>query len=114
MKFSGVVQEGSRKAGELGVPTINIPLGDSQASGIYAALVRLEEKEHPAVAYADHRRRVLEAHLLSHNENLYGKEVAVRLVEKLREDREFADATDQERTIRADVTAAKAFFAKPS
>lgn len=110
MEFSGIVTEGSQKAGALGYPTVNLPCPGLTLSGIYAGLVRIDRQEHPAVVYADQRRKLLEAHLLNFKENLYGETVGLRLLDKLRDDREFKDAKEQEEAIVADVESAKAYF----
>src|SRR3989344_1651888 len=57
-RYSGIVQEGTKRAATLGFPTINIPLGNSDVSGIYAARVMMGEKEYPAAAFADPKRKI--------------------------------------------------------
>ena len=109
MIYKGIVQQGSAYGHSLGFPTANIPLTDD-TSGIYAAKVRCDGTEHNAAVYADTKRKLLEAHLLDFNENLYGKEIAVELLERIRDDRQFANTEDAKTAIAEDVRAIRAYF----
>ncbi len=110
--YVGIVQPGSKRAAELGYPTINIPFTDSTVSGIYAALVKVGEEEYEAAAYADQKKKILEAHLLDFSKDLYGWNVKIQLVKKIREYRKFASDTDEQKTIDADIAAVRAYFMK--
>ncbi len=108
MEYKGIVAGGSAKASSLGFPTANIPLtGD--ASGTYAAKVALEGSEHTAVAYADQSRGILEAHLFDFSGDLYGKEIAITLMEKLREAQTFTNEEELATAIAADAAAAREY-----
>lgn len=107
MEFNGIVAGGSAKAHALGYPTANIPLMDASVSGIYAAQVSLEGTEHKAVAFADPVRHILEAHLFDFEGNLYGKEIRITLVEKIRETAQFADDGALKEAMHADALRAK-------
>lgn len=108
--YTGIVQKGSRSAVALGYPTINIPLPDSGVSGIYAALVRVGEEEYEAAAYADQKKKVLEAHLFDFSKDLYGWNVKIQLMEKIREHKKFKSDEDQQKTIDADIAAVRTYF----
>lgn len=89
MRYKGVVQKGRKYGQTLGFSTINIPLDDRKVSGIFVATVFVDGKEHRAAAYANPSRAILEAHLLDFSGDLYGKEVEIELLEKLRDDEKF-------------------------
>ncbi len=110
--YIGIVQKGSRSAAALGYPTINIPLPDDGASGVYAALVKVGEEEYEAAAYVDRNKKVLEAHIFDFSKDLYGWSVRIQLLEKIREHRKFKSAKEQQETIDADIRAARAYFTK--
>ncbi len=112
MHFTGDVVKGNGAGARLGFPTANIPLNDASCSGIYAGTVEIEGKSFPAAIYADQRRNLLESHLLDFSEDLYGKHIAVTLIEKLREDKSFNDIESLVRQIGEDVNAARSFFAE--
>lgn len=105
----GVVVEGSKRATALGFPTVNIPLQDD-SSGIYIARVLAKGMEYPAAVYADPSRKVLEAHLIGFEGALYGEEIAITPVEKLREARKFDTDDAAKEAIAADVAAVRAYF----
>lgn len=109
--FKGIIQRGSGTGKKLGFPTLNIPLDDETVSGIYAAIVTIKGSPYHAAAYADTRRKLLEAHLLHFEDDLYGLEATIELKEKIREDQRFDDEAELKKAIAADVEAIKAYFA---
>ena len=85
----GKVAGGNRLGRTLGFPTANIPLkeDDPVCNGVYAARVRIDGTEHEAVVNVGHRPtvgngpdRVLEAHLLDFEGDLYGQTIEVELL----------------------------------
>jgi FAD synthase len=109
--YSGIVQRGNRRGTELGYPTANIALAEP-LSGIYVASVRLGSEAYEAVAFADPSRKILEAHLLDFDEDIYGREIAVILLAKLRESEHFSDDATLRAQIAKDLAAARAYFMK--
>ena len=90
--YTGIVQKGPKRGTVLGYPTANIPLKDKNISGIYAARVLLEgEAPYTAAAYADQKRKLLEAHILDFSDSLYGVSITVELHKKIREVKAFPD-----------------------
>ena len=110
MKYIGTVQKGGEYGQRLGFPTANIHLEDSEVSGIFAATVRVEGKEYGAAVYADQRNKVLESHLLDFSGDLYGKELEVELLEKIRDDKCFESEDEARGAIAGDVAAAQTYF----
>lgn len=111
MIYKGTVIGGSRRAALLGFPTANIALTDAEPSGVYIASVGIGGKGHPAVAFADQGRKLLEAHILDFSDDLYGKEITITLVRKLRDAAYFDDEAKLKEAIGADAAAARAHFA---
>ncbi len=91
MEYTGKVMGGSARAHTLGFPTANIVLTDDTISGVYAARVVFKNTDYQAVAFADPGRGILEAHLFDFSGSLYGEEIAVTLIEKIRESETFTD-----------------------
>ncbi len=112
MQYTGIVQKGSNRAAELGYPTINIPLKDASASGIYVARVKVGEEEYEAAAFADQKRHLLEAHILDFTKDVYGSKVNITLVKKIREHKKFSDDESLRKAIAEDVAAVRAYFMK--
>jgi riboflavin kinase/FMN adenylyltransferase len=111
MIFAGIIQHGNGTGTKLGFPTLNIPLDDEAVSGIYAAIVTIKGSEYHAAAYADTKRKLLEAHLLHFQDDLYGLEASVELKKKIREDERFDDEAALKKAIADDVRAIEAYFA---
>ena len=93
----GTVAEGDRRGRELGYPTANVPTGTltaAPADGVYAGwMQRLDTGErHPAAisvgtnpTFDGHRDRRVESYVLDRDDlELYGVEVEVAFVERLR------------------------------
>ena len=93
----GQVISGQRLGRTLGVPTANIALEPTNrlAHGIYAVVARVEGRAFPAVASFGTRPTVddgpplLEVHLLDFDGDLYGREMQVEFVERIRDERKF-------------------------
>ena len=99
-RIRGSVQHGFKRGRELGFPTANLKgpdLGEVPADGVYAGwLVRLapgtRATEHLPAAISvgtnpqfDGEERTVEAHVLGRSDlNLYGEEIAIDFIERLR------------------------------
>jgi len=110
--YTGIVEAGSKRAAALGYPTINIPLADTDVSGVFVALVKVGEEKYEAAAFADQRRKLLEAHLLDFAKDLYGWNVKIELLKKIRENKKFTDDETLRAAIAGDVAAVRAYFTK--
>jgi riboflavin kinase/FMN adenylyltransferase len=94
---SGRIMSGQRLGRSLGVPTANIVLEPTNrlAHGIYAVQARLDGRAFPAVASFGTRPTVdggaplLEVHLLDFDGDLYGREMEVEFIERIRDERKF-------------------------
>ena len=111
MIFNGIIQRGQGTGTKLGFPTLNIPLNEESVSGIYAAIVTIKGAPYHAAAYADTRRKLLEAHLLHFEDDLYGLEATIELKKKIRNDKHFDDKAMLKKAIASDIEAVKAYFA---
>lgn len=112
--YRGVVERGEGRGEALGFPTANIPLSDGSVSGIYAARVTLKANEAPYVAavYADQKRKLLEAHILDFSDELYGMEIEIILLEKIRETAVFEDETALRAAIASDIAKVRDHFSR--
>ena len=93
----GRVISGQRLGRTLGVPTANIALEPTSrlAHGIYAVVARVGGRAFPAVASfgtrpsVDDGQPLLEVHLLDFDGDLYGREMEVEFIERIRDERKF-------------------------
>jgi len=94
---SGQVISGQRLGRTLGVPTANIALEPTNrlAHGVYAVAARIDGRAYPAVASFGTRPTVddgpplLEVHLLDFEGDLYGREMEVEFIERIRDELKF-------------------------
>ncbi|WP_113719793.1 riboflavin kinase [Arthrobacter dokdonensis] len=115
--IQGIVEHGDKRGRTVGFPTANIPLLDDQTEdGVWAAVVRTDSGRSWLAAvsigrrqtfYAEAGRKLLEAHLLDFNEDLYGRQLTVTLTAKLREQQSFSSMNALTGQLRNDVTATR-------
>lgn len=110
----GTVVRGDGRGAGLGFPTANLDLHHElhPPEAVYAALARFDEKLRPAVVNVGRRptfdgtQRQVEVHLLDCQADLYGKDLEVFFLEKLREERAFPGRAELSAQIRADAARA--------
>lgn len=107
--YSGTIIEGSKKARELGFPTVNIAC-DENVSGIYAGEVSIDGATYQAAIFADTHRKLLEAYLLNFAKDVYGKTATFVLHKKLREHESTTDTERLKALIARDVEKTRAYF----
>ncbi|MEJ5263052.1 MAG: bifunctional riboflavin kinase/FAD synthetase [Ignavibacterium sp.] len=111
--FSGVVVEGDKRGRELGYPTANIKILDEDKMlpqiGIYAVLVELDGIEYKALLSIGKRptfyndgKVIPEVYIYDFNNDIYGKEIKVNLIEKLRGEEKFNSAEELIRQMNID------------
>lgn len=118
--FTAQVVEGDRRGRTIGFPTANLSLTEPRkivpADGVYAVRVRVgtagEEMGgmmniglRPTV---DGKTRTLEVHLLNFDGNLYGENLQVEFVERLRDEKRFASLEDLTKQLHEDRSRCKA------
>ena len=114
--LAGTVVRGEQRGQALGWPTANIRLPDHRvipADGVCATRAVWNGRSAGSVAYIgtrptfDNGERLLEVYLLDEQLDLYGQEMVVRFVERLRGDQVFATPEDLARQIDVDVVRAR-------
>lgn len=98
-RLNGVVVHGDKRGKEIGYPTANIKPEDIRKiipkDGVYAVTVRLENNWYDAMMNIgirptfDGKQKILEAHIFDFDEDIYGKEIQVRFVKRIREEKKF-------------------------
>jgi riboflavin kinase / FMN adenylyltransferase len=111
--ISSRVIHGQHLGKDLGFPTANLdPTGLAlPPNGVYAALAYVGGRPYRAAFNIGFRPTValesqvihVEAHLLDFSDNLYGEEVEVQIVEKLREERKFSSKIELQAQIARDI-----------
>jgi riboflavin kinase/FMN adenylyltransferase len=116
---AGVVAAGRKLGRTLGVPTANIALEATNrlAFGVYAVRARVAGRTHDGVASfgvrptVDPGASLLEIHLFDFAGDLYGQEMEVEFVARLREERKFASLEELKAQMERDIERARAALA---
>ncbi|MCL6643003.1 MAG: riboflavin biosynthesis protein RibF [Candidatus Bipolaricaulota bacterium] len=113
----GTVVHGDGRGRQLGYPTANLALERGvlvPAAGVYAVRVRVKSVQRDGVLYIGSRATFadaspsIEVHLFNTDEELYGLELEVALLQRLRDDQRFESLSALKAQIEADIQAARA------
>lgn len=109
---SGMVTKGLGLGHILGFPTANMEAQNCliPPDGIYAVIARFNGEELPAALYIgtsptvkETPERTIEVHIIDYRGDLYGTQIEVAFVKKLRGDTKFDDSTSLKRQIAKDI-----------
>lgn len=118
----GLVVQGDGAGRQLGFPTANVRYPGERllpADGVYTVTLEVEGHEIPGVANLGRRptrdgfNHLLEVHALDWSGDLYGAEVDVRFIRRLRDERKFGSLAELSEQIARDAEAARTYFASP-
>ena len=113
--IEGVVVEGEKRGRKLGFPTVNL---DTEweilpRPGVYATYVKLSDGFHESITNIGVRptfeesKLTVETHIFDFNDDLYGKEVRVNFVERLRDEKRFESVDKLVEQINQDIVAVR-------
>jgi len=113
----GIVVMGDHRGRKLGFPTANLRIGPDVdlGDGVYAGVVELEDGTRRPAAVSVGRRphyyrageRLVEAHILDFDRDLYGERIRVELGELVREQRSYGTEEELVEQIASDVKAVR-------
>ncbi len=117
-RISGRVIKGDGRGKSIGIPTANLETWPEQAipkAGVYATKVRHRKQSYQAVVNVGVRPTFelgpviprVEAHILNFHEEIYGDEIELNFVARLRDERRFENIEALIAQIRADISRAK-------
>ncbi len=121
--IDGVVVRGAGRGRELGFPTANLASDNEliPPAGVYATTATIDGVWQPAVTnigmrptFGDVDRPVIETHVLDGSPELYDRTVRLSFVQRLRDERAFADADALRAQIDADCRSARRLFGRIS
>ena len=118
--LAGPVVKGDQLGGKLGFPTANLDVNGRALppNGVYAVHVRIEAQIHRGVLNIGFRPTVssgapelrVEAHLFDFTGDLYGRDLEITFLEKLREEQTFPSLAALKEQIARDVASARRRF----
>jgi riboflavin kinase/FMN adenylyltransferase len=119
-QIRGLVVKGRDRGGKLlGIPTANINLQDELCpkTGIYAVTVEYHNRLYKGVANIGYsptfndNEFTVEVHLLDFAENIYGEKIRVNFIERIRDEKKFADISGLKDQINRDIKTADTILA---
>jgi riboflavin kinase/FMN adenylyltransferase len=117
----GEVITSDKRGRVLGFPTANLDIKPQQAlpgNGIYATIAQVDGKQFPSATNIGIRptfgegEKTVETHLLNYKGDLYGKDMRVEFVQKLRDEQRFPSSEELKAQIEKDVREVEAILAK--
>ena len=117
----GKVVPGDSRGRKLGFPTANLECGGDPLipPGVYLAYVILDKKIFQGIAnigfrpsfYKKREGKVLvEVHILDFNKNIYGREMVIEIIQRLRDEKEFLTPEALIAQIKTDEVKARRYF----
>lgn len=116
-QMSGKVLVGKKRGGRvLGFPTANIALSDDELwpkLGVYATQVIYDDQIHNGVMNIgynptfDDRAVSAEVHIFDFSEDIYGQDIEVNMIERLRDEKKFSGPEELVSQIKKDIEKAK-------
>lgn len=114
--IQGIIKKGAGKGREFGYPTANVSLQDHVPPGVYISQVILEEKVYnaitfigSAVTFGDPEYKS-ETTLLDFDQDIYGKEITVNLLKKVRDNAKFESEEALIKQMDKDMLTTRSFF----
>jgi riboflavin kinase/FMN adenylyltransferase len=121
--IDGRVTRGAGRGRELGFPTANLETANEllPPAGVYATTASVDGVLQPSVTnigfrptFGDVDRITVETHVLDHSMDLYDRTLRLSFVQRLRDERAFADADALKGQIDADCRSARRLFGRIS
>ena len=120
----GLVERGAGRGRTIGIPTANLHVGGEiiPHGGVYAVGAIVDGVRHAAVlnigtnptftAGGSGAPVTVECHILDFDADLYGKEIRIEFVQRLRDEKKFSGVAELVLQIKADSERARALFIK--
>jgi riboflavin kinase/FMN adenylyltransferase len=114
-EVSGTVIEGRKRGISLGFPTANIrmPAGSSLRRGVYVVEAELDGKRYGGAANLGVNPTFgdvdlsLETHIFDFNQDIYGENITIRFIDRLRDEKRFSGIEELRTQIERDVKKAR-------
>ena len=115
----GRVITGASRGLELGFPTANLDVNSEQAlpaDGVYAAWTYINEEAHQSMTNIGKRptfgnsKRIIEVHILDYHSNLYGRELRIDIIDRIRGEKQFDTADELKKQIAEDIKQGRAML----
>jgi len=120
--LTGRVTSGAGRGIELGFPTANLDIDPGQAlpaEGVYATWSHIDGQAYQSMTNIGKQptfggsQRIVEVYILDYRSNLYGRELKIDIMERLRGEKQFDTAEELKKQIAEDVKQGRAILNSP-
>ena len=111
--LEGKVVKGEHRGTGLGFPTVNLSVDAKMAippDGVYATRAYIGGQEYQAMTnigkrptFGGSNERTIESFILNYNQEIYGKEVKIEIIQRLRDEKHFDSIEELRKQIDEDV-----------
>lgn len=117
--LNGRVTSGAGRGVELGFPTANLDIDPGQAlpaEGVYATWAYIDGQAYQSMTNIGKQptfggnQRVVEVYILDYHSNLYGRELRIDIMDRLRGEKQFATPEELKKQITEDVKRGRAML----
>ena len=114
--LKGKVVSGAGRGGDMGFPTANLDISSGHAfppDGVYAGVAHVNGNVYPAMTNIKrnptfgNKERTIETFLLDYHGDLYGHEICVDFVARLRNEKKFGTVEELQQQVAEDVKRGK-------
>ncbi len=120
--LSGNVIHGDGRGKHIGLPTANLGFWEEKlvpGNGVYAAIAKINNQSFMSVInignrptfYEQPTLKTVEAHILDFNQEIYGREIQLDIIERIRPEKKFASAQELMVQINQDIQFAREVLA---
>lgn len=114
----GPVVHGDERGGKIGIPTANLNIWQEQVlptGGVYACWAVVDDNRYRAVTniglrptfHSEHPHVTVEAHLLDYSGDLYGHQICLEFIQRIRGEKRFDKVEALVKQIHADIALAR-------
>jgi riboflavin kinase/FMN adenylyltransferase len=117
--LNGRVTSGAGRGLELGFPTANLDIAPEQAlpaDGVYATWAYIDSKAYQSMTNVGKRptfggsQRAVEVYVLDYHSDLYGRQLKIDIMARLRGEKQFATAEELKKQITEDIKQGRAIL----
>lgn len=115
-KIKGKVIKGDQRGRDLGFPTANIEIVENIQEGIYISRVKIGKEDFNAVTFIGASKTFgsievkAEIYILDFNRNIYGFEIKISFLKKIRDNKKFNSEKDLIEAMDKDLEEARKYF----
>jgi riboflavin kinase/FMN adenylyltransferase len=121
--LEGIVVEGAKRGRSIGFPTANIDIKEKNkllpCNGVYFVKANFNNASYFGVAniglrptFNNVKNPITEVHILDFNENIYGVEIEVEFIERLRDEKKFSTKEELEENIKLDIIKVRGYISE--